>query len=171
MSGKVFEREASTYDAWYESPEGSALFEAELDALRPLSSVAGSESLEVGVGSGRFAERLGIAYGVDPAIAPLRIARRRGIESIAATGEQLPFRDSAFTAVTFVFTLCFVTDAVRTLQEAARVLRPDGVVIIGVVPADGPLGQHYQSLGRSGHRIYRYARFFDRAAPACSGPD
>jgi ubiquinone/menaquinone biosynthesis C-methylase UbiE len=166
MSGNVFEREAKRYDAWYETTMGNALFEAELETFRPLIAGYTATGVEVGTGTGRFAERLGIPYGIDPARAPLEIAQQRGVAGIAANGEQLPFRDGVFSSVTFIFTLCFVEDAVSVVREAARVVRPDGLVLIGVVPGDGPLGHHYQQLGKQGHRIYRIARFLDRAALA-----
>jgi ubiquinone/menaquinone biosynthesis C-methylase UbiE len=164
MSGEVFEREAERYDAWYDTQSGVRLFETELETLRPLIAGRETSGLEVGTGTGRFAQRLGITYGVDPAVAPLRIAQRRGVTVIAASGEYLPFCDHVFSSVTFVFTLCFVHDPVTVIREAARVVRSDGLVIIGVVPGGGPLGRHYQRLGTQGHRIYRIARFLDRPA-------
>jgi ubiquinone/menaquinone biosynthesis C-methylase UbiE len=164
MAGSVFEQEADRYDAWYDTSNGTALFEAELETIRPLIAGYEASGLEVGMGTGRFAQQLGIPYGVDPAVAPLRIAQHRSVTGIAARGEHLPFRDGVFSSVTFIFTLCFVEDAVSVVREATRVIRSDGLVIIGAVPGDGPLGQHYKVLGREGHRIYSIARFLDRPA-------
>jgi len=36
-----------------------------------------SLSLEVGVGSGRFAQALGVSYGLDPSMELLKLARQR----------------------------------------------------------------------------------------------
>lgn len=163
MTGALFDREADAYDAWYESSEGSALFRAELDAIRPIITAAGRLGLELGTGTGRFAEQLGIGVGVDPAPAALQIAQRRGILGVAAVGEHLPFRNQVFDYVAVIFTLCFVDDPAIAIREAARVVRPGGLLIAGVVPSDGPLGRHYQALGNAGHRIYRHARFYSRA--------
>ena len=162
MTDSVFAREAQRYDDWYDSPDGAPLFRAELTTLRPLLADTSAPEIEIGVGSGRFAEELGIAYGLDPVIAPLKIARTRGVTAIVGAGEALPFLDDTFGATLFVFTLCFVEDPGATIREATRVTRTDGNVILGVVPADGPLGRHYQELADAGHRIYSTARFYTR---------
>jgi SAM-dependent methyltransferase len=162
MNARLFDREAHRYDAWYDTAEGSALYQAELVTLCPLVTESSSPRLEVGVGSGRFAAELGIEYGVDVAVEPLLIARAREVQVAVAAGEALPFRDRVFGSVVFVFTLCFVDDPQQVVREARRVLAPGGTLILGVVPADGPLGRHYQRLGEEGHRIYRHATFYSR---------
>jgi hypothetical protein len=40
----------------------------------------GRKGLEVGVGTGRFAQALNIPYGVEPSRAMANLARKRGIE-------------------------------------------------------------------------------------------
>lgn len=162
MRSQFFDQVVDEYDAWYDTEVGAALYRAELEALRPLTAESALPRIEVGVGTGRFAAALGIEYGVDPALEPLRIAKSRNVQGVVATGEWLPFRAKAFGSVVFVFTLCFVGDPLRVLREAKRVLRPGGALVLGVVPADGPLGHHYRKLGDEGHRIYSRARFFTR---------
>lgn len=73
----MFERLAGRYDAWYEGPAGARCFPPKWRACGPLLAGLPRPWLEVGVGSGRFAEALGA--GLDPAAAPLAIARSRGI--------------------------------------------------------------------------------------------
>ncbi len=67
-------------------------------------------SLEVGVGSGRFAAAFGIKFGFDPSQAMLDIAKSRGIEVFNGVAESLPFEDDYFDFVLTVATLCFVDD-------------------------------------------------------------
>ncbi|MCD6118500.1 ATP-binding protein, partial [bacterium] len=67
------------YDAWFDSPTGKALFTAEVACIRLLKPDTAGLWLEVGVGSGRFAEKLGVHEGVDPSIAMLKRAVARGI--------------------------------------------------------------------------------------------
>jgi demethylmenaquinone methyltransferase / 2-methoxy-6-polyprenyl-1,4-benzoquinol methylase len=43
-------------------------------------------------------------------------------------GEQLPFADAAFDALTFTYLLRYVDDPQATLRELARVVRPGGVI-------------------------------------------
>src|SRR3990172_9308756 len=100
----VFEKHALDYDEWFEINRFA--YESEVLALRksihtsvgapPLSRghelpLNNRESLEVGVGTGRFALPLGVKTGVEPAKAMAEIARRRGINVFQANGENLPF--------------------------------------------------------------------------------
>jgi SAM-dependent methyltransferase len=159
----VFDREATSYDAWYDTASGRSVFADELDALRPLLSNLTHPWLEVGVGTGRFAAALGAEFGVDPSRPSLAFAARRQIHVAVARGEALPFPPRAFGAVLIVTTLCFVDDPLAVLREARRVLQPEGKIVLGVVPADGLWGRHYQTLAAGGHAYYRPAHFFRRA--------
>jgi ubiquinone/menaquinone biosynthesis C-methylase UbiE len=159
----VFDQQAEEYDAWYDTPKGRAIFAQELEALQPLLDGLRHPWLEVGVGSGRFAAALGIEVGVDPARRALNLAARRGITTIAARAEQLPFPDASFGAVLFMVTLCFVAEPVAALREARRVLRLDGGLVLGLLLAEGPWGQYYQTQAAAGHPYYQGAHFFTRA--------
>lgn len=74
---------------------------------------------------------------VDRSSAILEAAQQRSEdcqERIAwclAAAEALPFDANRFDLVLAVTTLCFVKNPQRTIQEAARVLRPGGSLIIG----------------------------------------
>ena len=159
----VFDRLVERYDAWYDSPIGRAALAEEVDALRPLPVGLPHPWLEVGVGTGRIARSLGVELGLDPARDALILARRRGIGVVVGRGEALPFRGGTFGLVLFVTTLCFVADPLAALREAARVLRPGGAIVLGLIPADGPWGRHYRRLATEGHAYYREAHFFTRS--------
>ena len=73
--------------------------------------------------------------GVDLTEAMLRQGRanvaRSGASGIAFSigrGEQLPFADAAFDALSFTYLLRYVDDAGAALRELARVVRPGGIV-------------------------------------------
>jgi SAM-dependent methyltransferase len=161
-TGPIFDRLTERYDAWYEGPAGSVAFPLEVGCLAPLLGGASHPRIEVGVGSGRFAQALGVGFGLDPARSPLLLARRRGIQVVQGVGEHLPFRDGAFGAVLVVVTLCFADDPERLLVGARRVLRPEGSVLLGMVFADTPWGAWYQRKGAAGHPFYAAARFLTR---------
>jgi SAM-dependent methyltransferase len=159
-SANIFDTEAERYDAWFDSPEGRVLFENELAAIRLLWRDAFRPALEVGVGTGRFAQALGVKFGIDPAAGVLRFAERRGIQVKQARGEDLPFPDGSFGGVLMIATLCFADDAPALFREAARVLRPDGHLLVGDVPANSRWGEAYQRKKEAGHPFYREAHFF-----------
>ena len=158
----MFGAYALKYDAWYDTEPGRTLFAMEVDCLRPF--IDGDRPwLEVGVGSGRFAQALGTKYGVDPSRPLLTIARDRGIQVVQGVGEELPFRSGVFAGVLMALALCFVKDPESVLREAGRVLRPGRRLALGIILQESPWADYYARLGREGHRIYRDAGFYSRA--------
>ncbi|MDZ4230893.1 MAG: methyltransferase domain-containing protein, partial [Dehalococcoidales bacterium] len=90
---------ASEYDAWYDTEVGKVIFAMEVDCLKPLLHRYSGPYLEIGLGSGRFAQALGIEYGVEPAPALAHMARNKGVKVTKATGEELPFQDKMFGGI------------------------------------------------------------------------
>ena len=152
----VFHDKAEDYDRWFDN---SLLFAIELAALRELQTPLADPRIEVGVGPGRFARALQVAIGVDPALAPLKLARSRNINVIRAIGEQLPFAGRSAGSVYILFTLCFLAEPRRALGECHRILRPNGHLVLGMVPADGAWGQALQAKKEKNHPFYRHASF------------
>ena len=74
--------------------------------------------------------------GVDLTLAMLVQGRQRidsvglneRVRLVEARGEQLPFPDQTFDALTFTYLLRYVDDPKETLRELARVVRPGGTV-------------------------------------------
>ena len=118
VNAAPFEEHTDRYEAWFDEYED--VYRSELDALDRL--VRGGDGLAIGVGSGRFAEPLGIEVGVDPSGAMLELARERGIEPVSGVAERLPFASGVFDTALLVTSICFVDDIPATLAEAARVL-------------------------------------------------
>ena len=85
MAG-AFDQGADSYDQWYDSPEGRLVFEAELTCLRLLCRQRRGRWLEVGVGTGRFADALGVPEGIDSSRRVLELAARRGIGTYEGSG-------------------------------------------------------------------------------------
>ncbi|MBN2160361.1 MAG: class I SAM-dependent methyltransferase [Spirochaetes bacterium] len=112
-------------------------------AIRELLPPSG-EGIEIGVGSGRFAEPLGIRIGVDPSEKMREIARSRGIEAMDGVAENLPLRDSQFHFILMVTAICFFNDINASFTEAFRILRPGGSLIIGYIDKHSPIGEAYQ---------------------------
>ncbi len=152
----IFNNIAQEYDLWYEN---NVIFLNELAAIRQAVSINGL-SLEIGVGSGRFASALSIAFGLDPALGPLKIAKSRSIFVVQAQAEAIPFRSNMFDNVFFITSLCFVDDHLMSIIEGIRILRSGGRLIVGFISNDSEWGAFYRQKKREGHKIYRYARFF-----------
>lgn len=151
-----FEAHAARYDAWFERHQ--AAYVSELLALRPFVPITG-RGLEIGVGSGRFAVPLGVHVGVDPSRTMLARARVRGVEVFEGTAENLPFADDSFDHVLIVTTLCFVDSPAAMLAQARRVLKPGGILVMGFIDRESPLGRDYEAH-REASVFYRDATFY-----------
>ncbi len=154
-TAELFDRLRDVYDSWYE--ENKLLAEMEVATVARL--LRKRPILEVGVGSGFFAEKLEVENGVDPSIGMLELALKRGIEVVQGIGEKLPYRNSCFNTILLIVTLCFVDDVDEVLREAYRVLKEGGDVISCIIPRESPWGQYYLILAREGHPFYSRARF------------
>jgi SAM-dependent methyltransferase len=155
-----FDELAQEYDAWFDR-EGSLIFLNEVRGFRTLLPSLPKPWLEIGVGSGRFAQALGIETGIDPSENLVEIAKSRGINALVGRGEVETFDAQSFKAVFIILTLCFLDSPLDVLKEANRILAPDGKIILGMVLAESPWGKLYRQKKKEDHRFYRYARFYD----------
>jgi SAM-dependent methyltransferase len=147
------------YDAWFDR-EGSIIFRIEVKALNKLLSTLPEPWIEVGVGSGRFAQALGIETGIDPSYKLLQMARKRGINTFLGLGEEKLFDKASFGSIFLIVTLCFLDSPLESLKEARRILQPGGRLVLGLVLKESPWGQFYQQKKAQGHRFYKYANFY-----------
>jgi len=154
-----FDTLASAYDAWFEE-EGKLIFAIELKTFQQVLPLLPKPWLEVGVGSGRFGQALGIETGIDPSVKLLEMARRRGITGFLARGEEEPFDKETFGTVFLIVTLCFVDSPLAVLREAHRILKTGGKIVLGLVFRGSPWGRLYEAKKREGHRFYKYATFY-----------
>ncbi len=153
---KSFEEYFKEYEAWFD--KNPSIYQSELEALRSQLPEGGT-GLEIGVGSGRFAGPLGIKTGVDPSAGMRTLAETRGIKTVNAKAEELPFDDASFDYVMMVTTICFLDDVMASFREAYRVLRAPGVLIVGFIDKDSFLGKQYQDK-KSGNKFYQCATFY-----------
>lgn len=114
----------------------------------------GERALDVGCGTGNAAllaaERGASVAGIDPAHRLLEVARRRvadaglDVEFHLADAAHLPFGDGSFGAVLSVFALIFAPDPAAAMTELARVLTPDGRILVSAWLPGGGVGRMNQ---------------------------
>jgi SAM-dependent methyltransferase len=154
-----FDDLATEYDAWFDK-DGSLIFFTEVQAFKSLLPSLPKPWLEIGVGSGRFAQTLGIDTGLDPSIKLIEMARQRGVTAFLGRGEQELFDEESFGTVFLIVTLCFLDSSLEALKETSRILMPGGKIVLGLVLKESPWGQFYQVKKAQGHRFYKYANFY-----------
>jgi ubiquinone/menaquinone biosynthesis C-methylase UbiE len=157
-AAKIFHDHAEEYDSWF--GRRSLVYETEIRALKSLHGERGEPKMEIGVGPGRFARELGVAFGFDPALAPLKKAYQRNIKCCQAVGEHLPVRDGIIGTIYILFTLCFTADPQKILWECSRVLKDDGCLVIGMTPSESKWGKSSAAKKRAGHLFYKHASFY-----------
>jgi SAM-dependent methyltransferase len=151
-----FDHYPDEYDNWFVLHEQA--FQSELNAIRKVLPRRG-KGIEIGVGTGMFAEPLGIAEGIEPSRAMRVRARRRNIRVRDAVAENLPYLDKSIDFALMVTTICFVDDLTRVFDEAYRILKDDGRLILGFVDKNSPVGKAYQEH-KDESIFYRDATFY-----------
>lgn len=158
-TAKLFDQLFERYDEWFKRNRITA--ENEIRLIKTILSEHQRSSIEVGIGTGFFASKIGIEVGLDPSFNMLKVAKKRSMKLLAiGVGENMPFRDESFGTVLIVVTLCFVDDPLAVIRESWRILKVGGILVTCIVPRDSPWGDHYIKLGTSGHPFYSKAKFY-----------
>jgi len=153
---KPFEKYTDQYENWFE--ENRYVHQSEINAIREILPDF-KNGIEIGVGSGRFAEPLGIKFGVEPSYEMRKIAGIRGIEAVNGVAENLPLKDGSFDLALMITTLCFLDDERKAFSEIYRILKPGGYFINGFVDKNSKVGKIYQK-NKQKSVFYREAIFF-----------
>lgn len=156
MTQSPFEEFAAEYDNWFETHRFA--YQSEVKAVRRFIPPQGV-GVEVGVGTGRFSASFNITIGVEPSEKMAAIARSRGIDVRISCAEKLPFGSQSFDFVLMVTTLCFVENPLLALQEAVRVLKPNGRLIVAIIDKESTLGKKYEAM-KASDRFYEGAKLF-----------
>lgn len=154
----VFSEHVEAYEAWYE--KYPAIYHSELAALKDqlLKLPENIKGIEVGVGTGRFAQPLGIKEGIEPSKEMAEKAMKRGVEIMEGVAERLPYSDLHFDFVLFV-TICHFNEIKAAFAQAHRVLKHGGSIIIGFLDKDQPIAKQYEEK-RDQSNFFRHATFY-----------
>jgi SAM-dependent methyltransferase len=158
------------YARWRASELGATTEQLEARLILELvGDVKGRKVLDIGCGDGEFAleltKRGAIVTGIDSSAAMVDAARRRATQSDAdvrfdiGMAEHLPFSAEQFDAVTAITILCFVEDATLVFREMARVLRPEGRLVIGELGKWSAWAAARRLRGWLGSRLWRQGHF------------
>lgn len=167
----LFDSKAETYDGWYMTPLGA--YEDELESalvFKHVGAVRGKTVLDVGCGTGLYSIRLSESgadvTAVDISSKMIEIARRKAqdrgqyIWYDQADMAKLPYENRTFDVVVSITALEFAADPLPALMEMARVLRPGGKLVVGVLNSDSPWADTRHEHAKRVESIYGAAHFF-----------
>jgi ubiquinone/menaquinone biosynthesis C-methylase UbiE len=131
------------------------------EVLRHLPNLSGTLLLDVAIGDGRNMPHIPSdcqVYGVDISRVLLEKCQRdyveRDIHLIVGEAESMPFPDSTFDNLFSVGAINHVNDPGKVLREMARVVKPDGIVVVADEVPDLPNRQIAHKLGL--HKLQKW---------------
>lgn len=151
-----FDSHLDDYEQWFDEHHFAYL--SEIEAIRKVWPKKGN-TLEIGIGSGLFAQPLDISQGIEPSHAMREKAIQRELDVKEAVAESLPYPNESIDAALMVTTICFVNDPLQALREAARILKETGTLVIAYVDRESPVGQLYLQH-KEESLFYKDATFF-----------
>jgi ubiquinone/menaquinone biosynthesis C-methylase UbiE len=137
------------------------------EVLRHLPNLSGTRLLDVAIGDGRnmpLIPRDCQVFGVDISRVLLEKSKHdypdRDLHLIVGEAESLPFPDATFDNMFSLGALNHVNDPGKALKEMARVVKPDGLVVVADEVPDLPNRQIAHKLGLRKLQRWILARVF-----------
>lgn len=153
-----FDLHVKEYEKWFN--DYPFVFKSEVEALREmLPQGQNIKGIEVGMGTGRFSQALGISEGVELSARMRAVAERRGIVAQAGVAERLPYAEQKFDFVLMAFCICYFNDLHVAFMEAHRVLKRRGVFVVGFLDKNSLIGKQYESR-KTESTFYKSAIFY-----------
>lgn len=152
---RAFNNNLHKYEEWFVI--NKFVYLSELKAVEKVIP-KNENGFEIGIGSGLFAQPFDIKEGIDPSKKMREKAKERNLKAFDAVAENLPYPDESWDFALMVTTICFVDDIQKSFQEAHRVLKQDGHLIIGFVDKNSPVGKKYLEF-QDGSIFYKEATF------------
>lgn len=128
-----------------------------VDRVNSLKNLNNTKVLDIGCGFGSLASVLAEkgAHVIATEVDPNKLERAReflvgkDVRLIKVTDELLPFNDEFFDLIFIFDVIEHITDPLKTIKEAYRVLKPGGLLYVEFTP--------YYSI--TGHHLYDYAKW------------
>lgn len=153
-----FNDHVAEYEKWF--AKYPYVFKTELEAIKKLwPRKPDLKSLEIGCATGRFAHELNILEGIDPAAAMCAVAEKNGVNVLHGFAENLPYQSQQFDVVLMNFCISYFEDAQAAFKEAFRVLKRDGILIIGFIERNSLVGRYYETR-KEDNIFYKEANFY-----------
>jgi ubiquinone/menaquinone biosynthesis C-methylase UbiE len=152
---QAFEENSILYESWFDN--NPFVYKAEVEAVRQL--IPDGNGIEIGIGSGRYALPLRILVGIEPSEKMAKIAEKHGITIIPGIAENLPIEENSYDFALMVTTICFIDFPQIAINEAFRIIKPNGKLICAFIDKESPIGKLYIK-NQSENVFYKDALFY-----------
>lgn len=140
--------DAEAFDRWW--GRNGNIFESEALAVEALLPDSVEDAIVIGNGTGRFAIRLGLSFGIDPSENMCRLSRKKGVDAVQGRAEELPFADEQFSLGVLIGTISYVENLEKALKETHRILKPEGEIVIAFLPKNRNFTNLYETAAEEG---------------------
>lgn len=157
----IFNEYWDEYDRWYE--ENPVLYQKELgvilETLEDIKYSIPKDSLEIGVGTGRFMKGLNFSTGIDVGKNLVENAKRQGLNVLEGRAEEIPFLDESFSCVGIFTALEFFDNIEQAFFEIKRVLKKDGYLLLSYLNKNSIEVQNIEK-NKEKDKWFAQARFY-----------
>lgn len=151
-----FNDHVQEYEAWFD--KYPFVFQTELAAIRQLwPGGTNLVSLELGSACGHFAQALRITEGLEPFVNMNEAAEKKKVRTICGIAESLPYAPNQFDVVLANCSIHYFFKPHLVLEEAHRVLKQGGCIIIAFIDRESVLGKHYLEKKEKGTLFHKQA--------------
>ncbi len=170
----VFDKEAGTYDGWYQTKKGRLIDEVETSlAMELLQPKRGMKILDIGCGTGNYSIKLAeagcVVTAIDVSQKMLDIAiektksRKLNIDFRIGQVENLDFVNDLFDAVVSVTAIEFFDDVEKGFEEMFRVAKNDAPIVVGTINRESAWGELYETPWFQENSVFKYANLVGKS--------
>lgn len=150
-----FDYTATKYEQWFQ--KNHELFKSELKAIQKLIEEDLGEALEIGVGTGVFAEALNIKEGIEPSKEMAKYAVARGI-NVTISGIEEFKTEKKYNSIFMITVDPFVKNLEQVFTKIHNMLTNSGCIYLVILDRESPLGKIYND-NKEQDENYKYAKF------------
>lgn len=150
-----FDYTATKYEQWFQ--KNHELFKSELKAIQDLIEENLGEALEIGVGTGVFAEALNIKEGIEPSKEMAKYALARGI-NVTISGIEEFKTEKKYNSIFMITVDPFIKNLERVFKKIHNMLTNSGCIYLVILDRETSLGKTYDK-NKENDENYKYANF------------
>lgn len=145
------------YDQWF--IDNHFIFQSELAALQKVMPEK-CKGVEIGTESEMFASMLRVKDVIEPSYIMQEKILKRNTKVMEGIIKKLPYPDKNYDYALMVTKICFIDDILKVFKEVHRILKKNGIFIIGFIDKNSSVGKMHIK-NKNQNIFYKDAVFYD----------